>query len=135
MWTSNHFSTFSCFPPFSRSRFFMAQVFQGLGFSGSRFLRVQVLGPSFSGSGSRVRVQVLEVTFTEVKSKRRQRFYKIGVLKYFTKLSRKHPWHLLFNKAAAQRTATKLQKRLQHRCFRINFARILRTSILYYTSQ
>ena len=62
MWSSNHFSTSSCFPRFSGSRFFRVQVFQGLGFSGSRFFRVQVfLGPGFSRSGYRVRVQVLEV--------------------------------------------------------------------------
>ena len=54
--------------------FFMFQVFQGPGFSGSIFSRVQVfLGPGFSGSESRVRVQglgpgsrisLLSVTFT-----------------------------------------------------------------------
>ena len=43
MWPFNHFSTSSCFPRFSRSRFFRVQVFQGLGSSGSRFFRVQVL--------------------------------------------------------------------------------------------
>ena len=53
MWSSNHFSTSSCFPRFSGSRFFGVQVFQGLGSSGSRFFMVQVfLGPGFSGSGS-----------------------------------------------------------------------------------
>ena len=39
------------------------QVFQGRGFSGSRFFRVQVFqGPGLPGSWSRVRVQVLKVT-------------------------------------------------------------------------
>ena len=41
MW-SYQFSTSSCFPRFSRCRFFWVQVFQGSGFSGSR-ARVQVL--------------------------------------------------------------------------------------------
>ena len=50
MRSSNHFSISSCFPCFSRSRFFRVQVFQGPGpGSGSR---VQGLGPA-----SRVRVQ------------------------------------------------------------------------------
>ena len=42
MSSSNHFSTSSCFPRFSGSRFFRVQVFQSPGFSGSRFSRVQV---------------------------------------------------------------------------------------------
>ena len=56
------------FPGFSGSRFFRVQVFQGLGFSGSRS-RVRVQGPGYesrvwvqgSGSGSRVQVQISEV--------------------------------------------------------------------------
>ena len=69
---------------FFRIKVFRVQVFQGprpgfrsnlrffrvrvqvsevpLGFSGSRFILVQVfVGPGFSGSGSSVRIQVLEV--------------------------------------------------------------------------
>ena len=43
------------------------QVFQGSGFSGSRFFRVQVFqGPSFSRSGFRVWVQALEVAYTYI---------------------------------------------------------------------
>ena len=75
MCSSNHFSTVSRFPCFSRSRFFSVQVFQCPSFSVSRFFRVQVSqGPGFSSSrffrvqvfqcsvpGSRVWVQVLEV--------------------------------------------------------------------------
>ena len=64
VWSSNHFSLSSRFPCFSRSTFFTVQIFQGLGFSGSRFSgsgsRVQVQCPR---SGSRVRVQVLEVAW------------------------------------------------------------------------
>ena len=48
VWSSNHFSTSSCF---SGSRFFSVQVFQGPGLSGFKFLWVQVFaGPGFSGS-------------------------------------------------------------------------------------
>ena len=50
-----------CFPGFV---LFRVQVFQGSGFSGSRFFRVQVFyGPNagFSRSGSGVLVQVLVV--------------------------------------------------------------------------
>ena len=53
-----------CFqgPGFWGSSFFRVQDFQGQGPSGSRFFRVRVFqGPDFSGSGSRVRVKVLEV--------------------------------------------------------------------------
>ena len=60
-------------PGFSGSRFFRVQVIQDPGFSGSRFFRVNIFqGPGFQGpvagsrvrgpgSESRVRVQVLEV--------------------------------------------------------------------------
>ena len=65
-WASNHFSTPAVFmaqvfqgPGFSQSRFFKVQVFQGPGCSESMFFRVQVfLGPGFSESRFlRVRVQ------------------------------------------------------------------------------
>ena len=84
LWSSNHFSTLSCFPRFSGSRFFRVQVFQDTYLSGSRFsrswfIRVQVIlspgffrsrffrvlvfqSPGFSGSWFfRVWGQVLEV--------------------------------------------------------------------------
>ena len=60
MWFFNPFSTFSCFPHFTRSRFFRVKVFQGPGFSGSRFFWVQVFqGPGFSGSRL-FRIQVFQ---------------------------------------------------------------------------
>ena len=45
MWSSNHYSTSSCFPRFSGPRFSSFPVFQGPGFPGFRFfnVRVQVL--------------------------------------------------------------------------------------------
>ena len=39
---SYHFSSFSCFPRFSGSRFFKVQLFQGPGYFESRFFRVRV---------------------------------------------------------------------------------------------
>ena len=51
MWSSNHF----LHPTVSH-------IFQGPGFLGSRFFKVQVFqGQGFSGSGSKIGVQVLEV--------------------------------------------------------------------------
>ena len=54
MCSSNHFSISSRFRCFSRSRFFRVQVFQGPGFSGTRFLgsgsRVQDPGPGYRSS-------------------------------------------------------------------------------------
>ena len=62
-WSSNHFSTSSCFLRFLGSRIFRVQVFQGPGFSGSRFFMVQVFhGPGFSGSRF-FRVRILEVAW------------------------------------------------------------------------
>ena len=43
MWFSNHCSTSSCLPRFSGSRFFLVQVFQSPGFSGSRFQKQPLL--------------------------------------------------------------------------------------------
>ena len=81
-------------PGFSGSRFIRVQVFQSPGFSGSRFLRVQVFqGP---GPGSRVRVQVLEVAvlftfvFTLFRSSHRRCFIKKAVLKNFAIFTWKH---------------------------------------------
>ena len=58
--SSNHFSISSCFPCFSRSRFFRVQVFrdqvQGPSPGSASRIQVQGLGP-----GYRVRVQVIEV--------------------------------------------------------------------------
>ena len=70
-------------PGFSGSRFFWVQVFQGPGFSGSRFFWVQVLqGPGFSGSWSRVWVQILEVVdLSEVYSEHFFFFYNIFITK------------------------------------------------------
>ena len=49
----------------------------------------------------------------------------------FAKLTRKHLCRsLFFNKTAGLRTASLSKKRLQHRCFPVSFANILRTPSL-----
>ena len=61
-----------------------------------------------------------------IRSSRSQMFFKIGVLKNFTNFTLKHLcWILFWIKLPAIRPAT-LLKRLQHRCFPVKFAKILR---------
>ena len=61
-------------------------------------------------------------------------FCKKVVLKNFTKLTGKHLCHnLFFNKDAGLRPATLLKKRLWHRCFPVNFVKLLRTP--FFTEQ
>ena len=63
-------------------------------------------------------------------------FFKESVLKQFHKIQRKTPcWSLFFNKVLALRPATLLKKRLQQRCFPVNFVKFLRTPFLQNTSQ
>ena len=57
-------------------------------------------------------------------------FYKKGVLKNFTKFTES----LFFNKVAGLRPETLLKKSVWHRCFHVNFAKILRTRFLQNTS-
>ena len=55
-----------------------------------------------------------------------QIFYKIGVLKNFAKFIRKHlRWCLIFYKFTGFQPATLFKKKLQHRCFPVNFAKFL----------
>ena len=54
---------------------------------------------------------------------RREVFCKKGVLKNITKFTGEHLyWSLFFNKVAGVRLKTLLKKRLQHKCFPVNFA-------------
>ena len=54
---------------------------------------------------------------------------KKGFLRNFAKFTGKHLCHsLFFNKVAGLRPATLLKKRLWHRCFPVNFAKLLRTT-------
>ena len=62
-------------------------------------------------------------------------FCKKGVLIYFAKfigkyLCRNH----IFNQVTGLRPATFLKARLRHKCFSVNFAELLRTTILKNTS-
>ena len=51
-----------------------------------------------------------------------------GVLRNFTKFTEKHLCQgLFFNKVAGMRPATLLNIRPWHSCFRVNFAKFLRT--------
>ena len=62
-------------------------------------------------------------------------FYKKGVLRNFTKFTGKHLCQsFFFNKVAGLRPATLLMKRLWHRCFPVNFVKVIRTSFLQNTS-
>ena len=65
------------------------------------------------------------------RSSRPEVFCKKDVLKNFAKFTGKHRCQSLFsNKVAGFRPATLLKKGLRHRCFSVNFAKILRTSFL-----
>ena len=56
--------------------------------------------------------------------------------KNFTKFTGKHLcWSLFFNKVSGLRPAILLKKKLQQRCFPVNFVKFLRTSFLQNTSQ
>ena len=60
--------------------------------------------------------------------------YKKGLLKHFAKFTRKYLcWNLFFNKLANLRPL--FNKRLQHRCFLVNFMKFLRIPFLQNTSQ
>ena len=60
-------------------------------------------------------------------------FCKKGVLKTFHKIHLKTPLlESLFNGVSGLRPETLLRKRLQHRCFQVNFVKLLRT-IFYRT--
>ena len=57
-------------------------------------------------------------------------------LKNFIKFTGKHLcWSLFFNKVSGLRPSTLLKKRLQQRCFPVNFLKFLRTPFLQKTSQ
>ena len=59
-------------------------------------------------------------------------FYKKGVLENFAKFTGKHLSQSLFCKeVAALRRATLLKERLWHKCFSVNFAKLLRTTLFW----
>ena len=61
---------------------------------------------------------------------------KKGVLRNLAKFTGKHLCQsLFFTKVAGFRPVTLLKKRLRHRCFPVNFAKLLRTPFLQNSSQ
>ena len=60
---------------------------------------------------------------------------KKGILRNFTKFTEKHLFqNLFFDKVTGFRPAPLRKKRLWHRCFPLNFAKLLRTLFLQNTS-
>ena len=82
-------------------------------------------------------VELFFISFWIVTSSKRrcsslEVFYKIGALKNFAKLAGKHLCRsLFFNKILARRPVTLLKQRLLHRCFSVNFAEFLGSSVLW----
>ena len=69
------------------------------------------------------------------RSSRPEVFCEKGVLRNFANFTGKHLCQsLFFNKVAGPGPATLLKKRLQHRCFPVNFAKFLRHLFLQSTS-
>ena len=65
----------------------------------------------------------------------RRCFVKMSILTSFTKLTGKHLcWSLFFNNVADRRPATLLKKRLQPKCFPVNFPKYVRAPFLQNTS-
>ena len=64
------------------------------------------------------------------RSSRSQMFFKIDVPKKFANITGKHLCQSpFFNKVANLMPPTLLKKRLQYRCFPVNFAKLLRTPL------
>ena len=62
------------------------------------------------------------------RSSRPEVFCRKGVLRNFAKLIGKHLYQSLFlNKTAGLKPATLLKNRLWHKCFPVNFVKVLRT--------
>ena len=63
-----------------------------------------------------------------IRSSRPEVFYQKGLLRNFTKFTGKHQCQsLFFNKVEGVKSATLLKKILWHRCFSVNFTKLLRT--------
>ena len=66
-----------------------------------------------------------------LRSGRLQMFFKIGVLINFTKFTGKHLcWSLFLSKSPGLEAFNFIKKRLQHRCFPVNFVKFIKTPIL-----
>ena len=69
----------------------------------------------------------VEVSFRSIRS---QMFLRIIVLKSFSNYTGKHLCQSLFNKVAGTQNCNFIKKRLQHRCFSVKFAQLLRKPFL-----
>ena len=78
---------------------------------------------------------LFQLLLLNTKSSRPEVFCKKSAIKNLAKLTGKYLcWILFFNKVAGLWPATILKKKLRHRFFAVNFAKFLRTSFLYNTS-
>ena len=68
-----------------------------------------------------------------IRSSRQQMFFKIGILKIFEKFRKHLQQSLFFNKVAGLHSSNLIEKRLWHRCFAMNFPKILRIPFLQNT--
>ena len=69
--------------------------------------------------------------FKNIRNNHRGCSVKKGVLRNFTKFTGKQLCQsLFFNKVAGLRPVTLLEKRLWHKCFPVNFAKLLRATVL-----
>ena len=78
----------------------------------------------------RQRKTLLEYSHSAIyKSDRLQVFFKTSVIKNVTIFTEKHLcWSLFFNKVAGLKAYNFIKKRLWHRCFPVNMAKLLRTA-------
>ena len=76
-------------------------------------------------------MEVIENDEPEAEAVARRCFFKKGALKNFAKFTGKHLCQSLsFNKVVGLMPATLLKKSLWHRCFPVNFAKVLRAPFL-----
>ena len=84
-------------------------------------------------SSAQIQDQTLTIIIKSRSSHRRYSVRK-GVLRTFAKFTEKHLCQgLFFSKVAGFKPATLFKKRLWHRCFPVNFAKVLRTLSLQNT--
>ena len=77
---------------------------------------------------------VLTVSFKIFRSSHPEVFCKKGVVKNFAKFTGKHLcWSLFLNKVTGFKTATLLKERIQHKCFPVNFSKLL--TVAFFTEQ
>ena len=80
-------------------------------------------------------LQKIDKNKSFIKKQPPEGFRKKGVLKKFHKIHLKTPvLESYFNSISCLRVVTILKKRLQHRCFQVNFMKFLRTPFLQNTS-